>query len=68
MKVTKTVTLKIVPSRVWWYIPLIPALGRHKKVDLFSFAKANLVYIVSYRPDGATQQDCLKRGEKKSTQ
>lgn len=31
MKITKMVTLKIVkivPSRVWWYIPLISALGR----------------------------------------
>jgi hypothetical protein len=51
MKITKIVTLKIVkivPSRVWWCIPLISALGRQKQVDLL-FVKANLMYRVNSR-------------------
>jgi hypothetical protein len=41
-------------------MPLIPALGRQKKVDLFGF-KASLVYIVSSRPARATQKDPVSK-------
>ena len=38
---------------MWWHTPLIPALRRQNQVDLYEF-KANLVYIVNFRPARAT--------------
>ncbi|XP_055450008.1 protein INCA1 isoform X1 [Psammomys obesus] len=39
----------------WWCTPLIPALGRQRRADLFEF-EASLVYIGSSRTDRAVTQ------------
>jgi hypothetical protein len=47
--------------------PEIPVLGRHRQENLCTF-KVNLIYLVSYRPFRAIQQDpCLKQPKKKKT-
>lgn len=35
--------LKVHLARQWWLMPLIPALGRQKKVDLYKF-EDSLIY------------------------
>ena len=48
--------------RVWWHMPLIPALWSQRQVDLKEF-EASLVYTVSSKPARATQhsETLLKR-------
>lgn len=36
---------------MWWYTPFLPALRRHRKVDLCEF-KVILLYTASYRQQG----------------
>lgn len=43
----------IYPTMVWWHIPLIPILGRHKQQDYCRF-EANL-----FRPFRATQKNLI---------
>ena len=53
------------PDRQWWCMPLIPALGREKQVDLCEF-EASLVYRTSSRTGSkATEKPCLEKQEKK---
>ena len=51
---------------LWWSMPLIPALGRQRQVDLCEF-KSNLVYRVSSRTARAVTQrnPVLKTATKK---
>ena len=45
-------------------MPLIPALGRQRQVDLYEF-EASLIYRVSSRTGAkATEKPCLKEGVK----
>jgi hypothetical protein len=46
--------LKIIILERKWHMPLIPAFGRQRQLDLCEF-QASLVYIVGSRPDRATQ-------------
>ena len=47
----------------WWYIPLIPALGRQRQLDLSEF-KASLVHRVSSRTVKATQRNPILKNER----
>lgn len=40
--------IKIRSSQVWWFIPLIPTLGRQRQVNLYEI-DASLVHIVTSR-------------------
>ena len=51
-------------ARVWWYRPLIPALGRQRQMDLCEF-KASLVYKVEDR-QGCIEKRCQKNNNKKN--
>ena len=47
-----------------WHMPLIPALGRQRQVELCEF-EASLVYRVSSRIARATQRNPVLRKKKK---
>lgn len=47
-------------GQVWWCAPLNPALRRQSQVDLCE-SKASLVYVVGFRPSGATGRPQLKK-------
>jgi hypothetical protein len=51
-------------NQVWWYTPLIPAVGRQRQVVLCEF-KASLVYLVSSRPVWAAYRDPVSNKTKK---
>jgi hypothetical protein len=46
--------------RVWWLIPLIPALGRQRQVNF----QASLVYKVSSRTARDTQKNPVSKNQK----
>lgn len=46
-------------GRMWWYMPVIPALVRQKQKDHCKF-KTSLIHIMSSRPVRVTSRDCLK--------
>ena len=50
---------KILAGR-WWHIPLIPALGSQKQVDLCEF-KASLIYRTSSRISRITQRNSVSK-------
>jgi hypothetical protein len=56
-------------SRVWWYMPLIPALGRGRRISEF---EASLVYKVSSRTAMTIQRNPVSKKKttppKKNTQ
>ena len=47
---------EIQESRAWWRMPLIPALGRQRQVNLCEF-EASLVYRESFRTPRATERN-----------
>ena len=51
-------------SEAWWYVPLIPALGRQTQADLCEF-KASLVYKASSRTARATQKNPVLEDKQK---
>ena len=50
----------------WWFMLLIPALGRQRQEDLCQF-EANLVYKVSSRTAGATQRYPVSKNQNQPT-
>jgi hypothetical protein len=48
-----------------WCVPLIPALGRQRRVDLCEF-EASLVFIVSSRTAKAIQRETLSQKSKQA--
>jgi hypothetical protein len=56
IKINKlTHVLKVYSSHAWWHTPLIPALRRHRQVDLCEL-EVSLVYRVSSRAAKAVRQ------------
>ncbi|MDP1142662.1 hypothetical protein, partial [Klebsiella pneumoniae] len=52
-------------ARQWWCTPLIPALGRQRRVDLCEF-ETSLVYTASSRTGfKAIETPCLEKQNKK---
>jgi hypothetical protein len=49
---------------VWWYVPLAPARGRHRQVNVCEF-KAKLVYRVSSRIARVAQRDPVLKSQAK---
>jgi hypothetical protein len=66
IKHTKKDTKDLRRGRVWWHMPLIPALGRQRQAD-FEF-EASLVYRVSSRTARATQRNPVSKKQNKTKQ
>jgi len=59
--------IKVSRSWAWWCSPLIPALRRQGKLDLYEF-KASLVYRTSSRRAKAIYKEpCLEKPKTKQT-
>ncbi|EGV97995.1 hypothetical protein I79_002638 [Cricetulus griseus] len=54
--------MKVCPG-CWWHMPLTPALGRQREVDLF---ETSLVYkeLAPGQPPKATEKHCLEKQNK----
>lgn len=54
--------IKMLRAAVWWYMPLIKALGKQREAYLCEF-KASLIYRGNSRTASATHKETLSFGE-----